>query len=485
MLPSCIALLGLMLSTFPATGAAVSSTSASPTATKDMEAKESSKSLVTLTPPSITQSASYQYGYEVGTVDSTLFKGQAKEQGGLTRGTYAYKDDSGQYRQVEYVANENGYRASISAKGPKSAGNRVKNLSLSNSDSRKTQVEDKAPTPTAATFTTQTDSVLQKLKQSDKAQVFFEPKAPTKEEASSLITSYEIPRASAIPKKGQANNGEATSNAPPKPAFFDQPAKVERKVVVTSGGGGSLPLTQRQQKRVTVIHKSAHSEQSSDKSRSSPRTFTKTFRGPQYRPTLRPQVRQQIQQQLQQQQHQAQQPFLFGRPDALQQMLKQQQQQQFFMPQNQGFQKIITQGPVPIELKVEPLYDMNKGVGHNIGIKDAFPGATSVKVNDKMNVQVAGLLVNNQGLFPKHLLQGIGKSQLRFNEPLNVHIPIGELPPRPAVNVRIKGPDGKISQVLVPLHDAVLSKRSTFRAFLSKLEPFKGAEDFTPSQRRT
>ncbi|CAN8017945.1 unnamed protein product [Ixodes persulcatus] len=1047
MLPSCIALLALMLSTFPAAGVAVSSTSASPTATKDMEAKESSKSLVTLTPPSITQSASYQYGYEVGTVDSTLFKGQAKEQGGLIRGTYAYKDDSGQYRQVG----------------------------------------DKAPTPTAASYTMQTDPVLQKLKQSDKAQVFFEPKAPAKEEASSLITSYEIPRASAIPKKGQANDGEATSNTTPKPTFFDQPAKVERKVVVTSGGGGSLPLTQRQQKRVTVIHKSTHSEQSSDKSRSSPRTFTKTFRGPQYRPTLRPQVRyrttsppsnvdydfkqtsyksegprqttqdngeqqqgqpltteesytqeqrsngrtyskqrphhrenagktfeirtphatqymsfgdaskeshspvshksedttqtqpypdqtskpsgykpytsspsydttasgqqnkdggggnyggtsqqgsyynqnyngqntgdqsvtvgattkvsgynqdyqagyqgtntrndqyeyhrgtayparvsdnsqqtqgtstksnsyktgyqandrvntgqyqdtnlgssqqgsyqsqsystnsepaqgliealpkasyyksdyqsnnkqqstprpqtfkpsyqaykqqnthqssnaqnqnvgsytrsstgtgnyrleinhgsnkqaqnapaqnshyqqaqalpqsqtptngqtaskqqtaqyskpappalrnlpvthkpqvqegvqqvavppppptpapqdaqvllveinnqqgqahiqaqqlnaqqqaqlfqqrpfnqlfqnqqtipleqalqffnngqnqgfrvpiiemgaplmgnlpqspnffdirQQIQQQLQQQQHQAQQPFLFGRPDALQQMLKQQQQQQFFMPQNQGFQKIITQGPVPIELKVEPLYDMNKGVGHNIGIKDvrvqalkpinlplqgqvenggqssgqssnngmpyevsmlvdaakkalmstgafpkqevfvvdasqggqlpynvlqavqqaairgsprgggdggghhskdsahihqqqkvhlgqAFPGATSVKVNDKLNVQVAGLLVNNQGLFPKHLLQGIGTSKLRFNEPLNVHIPIGELPPRPAVNVRIKGPDGKISQVLVPLHDA------TKLAALNKLE---------------
>lgn len=84
-----------------------------------------------------------------------------------------------------------------------------------------------------------------------------------------------------------------------------------------------------------------------------------------------------------------------------------------------------------------------------------FPGATNVKVNDKLNVQVAGLLVNNQGLFHKHLLQGIGASKLRFNEPLNVHIPIGDLPPRPAVNVRIKGPDGKISQVLVPLHDAV------------------------------
>ncbi|CAN7937055.1 unnamed protein product, partial [Ixodes hexagonus] len=456
-IPSCLVLLGLVLSTVPAAGETVSSTSAIPAATKDIEAKESSKSLVTITPSSGTQSASYQYGYEVGSVDSALFKGETKERSGVIRGTYAYKDDNGQYRQVEYVANENGYRASISAKGPKPSGNRVVNSSPSNFESRKTQVEDKTPTPTAATFTAQADQVLHKLKQSSKAQAFFEPKAPAKEEASSLITSYEIPRASAIPK-GQASDGETTTVTTPKSTFFDQPTKAERKIVVTSGGGGSLPLTQRQQKRVTVIHKSTHSEQSSDRPRSSPRTFTKSSRGPQYRPTSRPQFRYRTtsppsnQQMQQQQQHQAQQPFLFGRPDAFQQMLK---QQQFFMPQNQGFQKIITQGPVPIELKVEPLYDMNKGEGHNVGIKDAFPGAASVKVNDKLNVQVAGLVVNNQGLFPKHLLQGIGTSKLRFNEPLNVHIPIGELPPRPAVNVRIKGPDGKISQVLVPLHDAV------------------------------
>lgn len=49
-------------------------------------------------------------------------------------------------------------------------------------------------------------------------------------------------------------------------------------------------------------------------------------------------------------------------------------------------------------------------------------------------------------------------TQVNLNEPLNVHIPISQLPPRPAVNVRIKGPDGKVSEVLVPLHESVSTR---------------------------
>lgn len=48
-------------------------------------------------------------------------------------------------------------------------------------------------------------------------------------------------------------------------------------------------------------------------------------------------------------------------------------------------------------------------------------------------------------------------TQVNLNEPLNVHIPISQLPPRPAVNVRIKGPNGRVSEVLVPLHEGVSS----------------------------
>ncbi|KAH7938470.1 hypothetical protein HPB49_024007 [Dermacentor silvarum] len=205
-------------------------------------------------------------------------------------------------------------------------------------------------------------------------------------------------------------------------------------------------------------------------------------------------LRQEIQRQLQQLNQPHQQPFLFGQPqDAIQQMLK---SHQLYVPQNQGIQKVITQGPVPIELKVEPLFDVNhKGTGDGGGIKDvriqalkpiplpaspvghgphggandvpfevnmlvdaakkaimsaggfpkpevivvdgsqsqqkshadqAFPAAASVKLNDKLNVQVAGLLVDShslQSVFPKNLIHGTGSSKLRYNEPVNVHIP--------------------------------------------------------------
>ncbi|XP_077541091.1 uncharacterized protein LOC144153314 [Haemaphysalis longicornis] len=286
---------------------------------------------------------------------------------------------------------------------------------------------------------------------------------------------------------------------------------------------------------------------------------------------LRQQIQQQLQQlnlqhQQQQQQQQQQQPFLFGQPqDPIQQMLR---THQLYVPQNQqGFHKIITQGHMPIELKVEPLFDANRGAEEGGGIKDvriealnpiplqarppghgqsgndvpyevnmlvdaakkalmsaggfpkpevivvdgsqggqmphdvlravqqilnsnnrnnhgnandnsgrqpkgaasshhtqhksqethSFPQPESVKLNDKMNVQVAGLLVDShslQSVFPKNLLHGTGTSKVRYNEPVNVHIPVSDLPPRPAVDVRIRGPDGKVSQVLVPLHDA-------------------------------
>ncbi|XP_064487534.1 mucin-2-like [Ornithodoros turicata] len=278
---------------------------------------------------------------------------------------------------------------------------------------------------------------------------------------------------------------------------------------------------------------------------------------------------------------QVQQPFLFGGPTVQQQQQQplRQQQNQFFIPENGVFQKILTQGPVPLELKVQPLYGSNQpeakeqlkvgqtaknflstanqatgnqqqavtqganqeqiaavnmlvdaakkallsagnfpnqdvffvdatqngqlppnvlqavqqatGGGVNVvALKNAFSGQknlqpgpvpTNVKVSDKLNVQLSGLVVPHHEAVGKHVHSG-HEGKLNFNEPLNLHIPIGELPPRPAVNVRIKGPDGRISQVLVPLHDATkhqsnpsnaYQKHSTFQA-----SPFQGSRGF-------
>ncbi|KAL1416230.1 hypothetical protein MTO96_006488 [Rhipicephalus appendiculatus] len=252
-------------------------------------------------------------------------------------------------------------------------------------------------------------------------------------------------------------------------------------------------------------------------------------------------LRQEIQRQLQQLNQPHQQPFLFGQPhEAIQQMLK---SQQLYVQQNQGVHKVITQGPVPIELRVEPLFDVNnKGAGDGGGIRDvriqalkpiplpASPhghqgGPNDIPFEVNMLVDAAKKAIMSAGGFPKpevivvdgsqggqmpenvlravqqilnsehagrnehsrqpkgsashhsqqkshaeqpfpppanvklndklnNLIHGTGSSKLRYNEPVNVHIPVSDLPPRPAVDVRIRGPDGKVSQVLVPLHDA-------------------------------
>ncbi|KAL3243584.1 hypothetical protein MRX96_020179 [Rhipicephalus microplus] len=542
------------------------------------------------------------------------------------------------------------------------------------------------------------DSAL-RVEQGRSSPVFFEPKTPEKEEESALVTSYEIPRASAIPAPKKSAEDSSTGGEQTE-TVLSQPNKNERRIVVTSKG--SLPITQRQQKRVNQAQKSETSQER-------PRTYhSRTFpqasedapvpahvattvqaegdvssnshiccrlriktgehgtvdtgsydspsyqsttpvqsdqtnhgsgystdtqqdaynqgygphdtrsvtvgastqvsgynqgttsqknaqgqkdqyeyhRGTAYTAPQRPladllanhqklplmqqlhflgaagpnqplrvpiiettspllgggpqggpqlqNLRQEIQRQLQQLNQPHQQPFLFGQPhDAIQQMLK---SQHLYVQQNQGVQKVITQGPVPIELRVEPLFDASQH-GHQGGPNDIpfevnmlvdaakkaimsaggfpkpevivvdgsqggqmpenvlravqqilnsehaarhehsrqpkgsashhsqqkshaeqpFPPPANVKLNDKLNIQVAGLLVDShslQSVFPKNLIHGTGSSKLRYNEPVNVHIPVGDLPPRPAVDVRIRGPDGRVSQVLVPLHDA-------------------------------
>ncbi|OQR73566.1 hypothetical protein BIW11_03558, partial [Tropilaelaps mercedesae] len=100
--------------------------------------------------------------------------------------------------------------------------------------------------------------------------------------------------------------------------------------------------------------------------------------------------------------------------------------------------------PVPVDVSKTPF---TKGIPHG------FPAPSKIQVDEKTQVSLSGVVLpHNGGL--KTTYNELPPTQVNLNEPLNVHIPISQLPPRPAVNVRIKGPDGKISEVLVPLHES-------------------------------
>ncbi|XP_055950779.1 histidine-rich glycoprotein-like isoform X1 [Argiope bruennichi] len=55
----------------------------------------------------------YKFGYEVKDKDSTQHRHEEGDGHGNVRGTYGYTDDKGQYREVHYVADKNGFRAQV------------------------------------------------------------------------------------------------------------------------------------------------------------------------------------------------------------------------------------------------------------------------------------------------------------------------------------------------------------------------------------
>ncbi|CAL1288802.1 unnamed protein product [Larinioides sclopetarius] len=55
----------------------------------------------------------YKFGYEVKDKDSTQHRHEEGDGHGNVRGSYGYTDDKGQYREVHYVADKNGFRAQV------------------------------------------------------------------------------------------------------------------------------------------------------------------------------------------------------------------------------------------------------------------------------------------------------------------------------------------------------------------------------------
>lgn len=55
----------------------------------------------------------YKFGYQVKDKESTQHRHEESDGHGNVKGSYGYTDDKGQYREVHYVADKNGFRAQV------------------------------------------------------------------------------------------------------------------------------------------------------------------------------------------------------------------------------------------------------------------------------------------------------------------------------------------------------------------------------------
>lgn len=63
----------------------------------------------------------YRFGYEVKDKEGSQFRHEEGDGHGTVKGSYGYTDDKGTYREVEYVADKNGFRAKVKTNEPGTA----------------------------------------------------------------------------------------------------------------------------------------------------------------------------------------------------------------------------------------------------------------------------------------------------------------------------------------------------------------------------
>ncbi|XP_021000155.2 uncharacterized protein [Parasteatoda tepidariorum] len=72
----------------------------------------------------------YHYGYDVKDGQSSHYKKEERDQDGTVRGSYGYLGPDGIFREVHYIADQNGFRAEIKTNEPGTANDSPANVLL-------------------------------------------------------------------------------------------------------------------------------------------------------------------------------------------------------------------------------------------------------------------------------------------------------------------------------------------------------------------